>query len=103
MKDAGISITIEGTSGSEIHATLDRQPTDPVIVKKRYSAFFGTPLSGVLAKMQPRALVICGVNTHACVRMTAIDAYQNDCRVVLAADCLGFPTTSSIARCRFAI
>jgi nicotinamidase-related amidase len=89
MKAAGISITIEGTSGAEFFAGLDRQPTDQVIVKKRYSAFFGTPLPGVLVKIQPLELVICGVNTHACVRMTAIDAYQRDYHVVLASDCTG--------------
>lgn len=33
-------------------------------------------------------LVLCGINTHACIRMTAIDAYQRDLRVVLAEECI---------------
>jgi isochorismate hydrolase len=32
--------------------------------------------------------VIAGVNTHACVRMTAIDAYQRDYDVIVAAECV---------------
>ena len=31
-------------------------------------------------------LIVCGLNTHACVRMTAIDAYQRDHDVVIATD-----------------
>ncbi|WP_455872734.1 isochorismatase family protein [Rhizobium yanglingense] len=30
----------------------------------------------------------CGINTHACIRMAAIDAYQRDLRVVLAQECI---------------
>jgi isochorismate hydrolase len=62
--------------------------TDPVVVKKRYSAFFNTVLDETLARLEPDSLILAGINTHACVRMTAIDAYQRDWRVVLAVDCL---------------
>jgi isochorismate hydrolase len=34
-------------------------------------------------------LILAGINTHACIRMTAIDAYQRDIPVILAADCIG--------------
>ena len=33
-------------------------------------------------------LIIAGVNTHACVRMAVIDAYQRDYGVILASDCI---------------
>ena len=39
--------------------------------------------------MDIRSLVIAGINTHACVRMAAIDAYQRDMRVILAAEATG--------------
>ncbi|HUQ83638.1 MAG TPA: isochorismatase family cysteine hydrolase, partial [Gemmatimonadaceae bacterium] len=61
-------------------------PADDVIVKKRYSAFFGTDLDAMLSSTGPDVLVIAGVNTHACVRMTAIDAYQRDYDVIVVAD-----------------
>ena len=59
-----------------------------VLIKKRYSAFFGTELEAILGRLQPDGLVLAGINTHACIRTTAIDAYQRDWPVVLAADCI---------------
>lgn len=32
--------------------------------------------------------MIAGVNTHACVRVTAIDAYQRDYKLILAEECI---------------
>lgn len=88
MRECGLAITIAGTDGCQILSELDRLSTDPVIVKKRYSAFFGTILDEILAPVQPAFIAIAGVNTHACVRMTAIDAYQRDYHVVIASDCV---------------
>jgi isochorismate hydrolase len=59
-----------------------------VIVKKRYSAFYGTGLDETLADIDADAIVLAGINTHACIRTTAIDAYQRDWTVVLALDCV---------------
>src|SRR5215471_8254039 len=78
MRRENVHVTIAGTDGCELLPDLDRLPTDRVIVKKRYSAFFGTGLDEMLATMRPTTLVLAGINTHACVRMTAIDAYQRD-------------------------
>ncbi len=89
MRDKGIRITIEGTRGSQIHTDLAYRPGDVTIVKKRYSPFFGTNLDEVLTVFDPTLLVLAGVNTHACIRMAAIDAYQRDLRIILAADCIG--------------
>jgi nicotinamidase-related amidase len=88
MRKHGIRTTMTGTDGCEILPELDRLPADVVIVKKRYSAFFGTDLDQLLAVLQPLTLVIAGINTHACIRTTAIDAYQRDLDVVIAADCV---------------
>ena len=88
MRAKRISVTIAGTPGCELLPELEHRPEDPVIVKKRYSAFFGTDLEVRLSKLRPEVLVIAGVNTHACVRMTAIDAYQRDYEVIVAADCV---------------
>jgi nicotinamidase-related amidase len=89
MRDKGIATTIEATRGAQLHAGLDWQPTDITVIKKRYSAFFKTELEQVLTEMGVGELVVCGVNTHACIRMAAIDAYQRDFRVVLAEECIG--------------
>ena len=89
MRDKGIANTIEGTKGAQVHGDLAYRPGDTTIVKKRYSAFFGTNLDEVLSTFGAPRLVIAGLNTHACIRMAAIDAYQRDLRVTLAVECIG--------------
>lgn len=89
MRDRGIKIAIEGTRGAQLHPGLDWNPNDVTIVKKRYSAFFRTELEERLAEFEAGELVLCGINTHACIRMAAIDAYQRDFRVLLAEECIG--------------
>ena len=88
MRQEGVSVTIAGTEGCQILPELDVRTGDLILVKKRYSAFFGTYLDSILANLDPATLVLAGVNTHACVRTTAIDAYQRDFRVVIASDCV---------------
>ena len=89
MRDRNIAVTIEGTRGAEFHASLDWRPEDLTLIKKRYSAFFGTDLESLLKEHGITEVVIAGINTHACVRMAAIDAYQRDFRVVLVSECVG--------------
>jgi nicotinamidase-related amidase len=88
MRAKGIHITIRGTAGCHIISELIPALSDPVIIKKRYSAFFGTNLDEVLDHLQPESIILAGINTHACIRMTAIDAYQRDWPVILASDCI---------------
>jgi nicotinamidase-related amidase len=88
MKSKGISNTIKGTRGSRIVSELEVAPQETVIVKKRYSAFYGTDLDKILADLAPDAVILVGINTHACIRTTAIDAYQRDWHVILAGDCI---------------
>ncbi|NOI29271.1 cysteine hydrolase family protein [Vibrio coralliilyticus] len=80
--------TIEGTAGCELLRECVRASNEPEIIKKRYSAFFGTELDTFLEELKPREIVIAGVNTHACIRVTAIDAYQRDFPLLLAQDCI---------------
>jgi nicotinamidase-related amidase len=87
VRKRGTRITVAGTEGAQLLQELDVQPGDTVIVKSRYSAFFRTRLDDVLASLHPGEVVICGINTHACVRTTVIDAYQRDYEVVVASEC----------------
>jgi nicotinamidase-related amidase len=86
MRKLNLSITIAGTMGSWILSELEKDKTDYEIVKKRYSAFFQTGLDELLKKLATNTIIVCGVNTHACVRTTVIDAYQRDYKVILATD-----------------
>jgi maleamate amidohydrolase len=88
MRSKGIHITIKGTLGSQIVPELAAAPSDFLVIKKHYSAFYGTNLDELLSRLQPDALILAGVNTHACIRTTVIDAYQRDWQVVVAVDCI---------------
>jgi nicotinamidase-related amidase len=89
MRRDDIRVTIAGTPGARIISELAPAPGDLQVIKKRYSAFFGTPLDEVIRVGRVDTLVLAGVNTHACVRMTAIDAYQRDLAVVIAREAVG--------------
>lgn len=89
MREKGIRITIEGTRGCQIASELTVDSSDVVLIKKRYSTFYGTTLDQVLANLRPDSLILAGINTHACIRVSAIDAYQRDWKVIVAADCVG--------------
>jgi nicotinamidase-related amidase len=88
MRAKGIRVAIKGTDGCRLDSELAVDPADRVIIKKRYSAFFGTDLDESLSEIKLDAVIVAGINTHACVRTTAIDAYQRDWPVVLAGDCI---------------
>lgn len=87
MKRTQTPITIEHTKGSRLLEELKQEPTDHEIIKKRYSALFNTNLDELLKNLGVDRLIIGGINTHACVRTTAIDAYQRDYDVIIATDC----------------
>ena len=86
---------IQGTPGAELLDGLDIREEDPVLEKKRYSAFFGTPLESILAEQRIAQLYLAGITTSWCIRSTATDAYQRDLEVSLCADCLASFTRES--------
>ncbi len=84
VRRKNIRIVIAGTPGAAILPELDVRPSDIQVIKKRYSAFFGTDLDRTLQRLHLESLIVAGINTHACVRTTVIDAYQRDYNVILA-------------------
>lgn len=88
MRRDGTRITIKGTGGELLLPELDFHKDDFVVIKKRYSAFFQTNLDEILSKLNPSHLVLAGVNTHACIRIAAVDAFQRDYQVIVADSCV---------------
>ncbi len=91
MRDENIKMYIKDTPGSQILNELEQRNGDHEIIKKRYSAFFRTDLDNLLSSLNPSLILLAGVNTHACIRMAAIDAYQRDYRVIIIEDCVASP------------
>jgi maleamate amidohydrolase len=82
MRRKNTRITIKGTQGCKIVPELIPDPNEPHVIKKRYSAFFGTHLDQLVLANAVDTVVLAGINTHACVGTTAIDAYQRDLDVI---------------------
>lgn len=79
----------EGTPESEIIPELAPKPSEKVIFKHRYSAFYNTDLETVLRGLKIEDLIITGVMTNMCCESTARDAYFRDYRVFFVADGTG--------------
>jgi len=88
MKSKSIHMFIKGTAGPLILDELNRSDADLEIVKKRYSMFFQTGLDALLQTLGTDQIILAGVNTHACIRMAAIDAYQRDFEVMIVRECV---------------
>lgn len=82
---------IRGTDGVKPHPHLGPLPTDIVLEKRRFSAFFKTDLDQTLRTLGIDTVLICGINTHFCVLATAFDALSNDFRAIILEDlCASF-------------
>jgi len=83
------SCCVEGTGGDEIDERLRvDEKADYVIVKRRYSAFYGTDLDLVLRERGIKNLLIAGLKTNNCVHATVLDAHYRSYDTVVVADCI---------------
>lgn len=78
---------IEGTPGCNIVPELDRDPSDIVVLKRRFSGFFNTDLDLTLRDMMVDTVIVMGVVTNICVRSTVHDAFFQGYRVIVPQDC----------------
>lgn len=78
---------VAGTKETEIIPELSRYPGE-VIIKKRYSGFFGSALEDKLKELAPEKLIVCGVCTDICVLHTVADARNRDYEVEVPTDCV---------------
>lgn len=76
-----------GAPGTDFDPCLNVQPSDVEVVKRRYSAFFGTRLDEILRKRGIDTVVVLGLTTNVCVQSTARDAWQHDYRTITLDDC----------------
>ncbi len=88
IQKSGKGVVLEDTQGAELIQGLSKSEQDYEIIKTRYSSFFNTSLDDLLKELKVDSLIISGINTHACIRVTAIDAYQRDLNVIIAKDCV---------------
>jgi nicotinamidase-related amidase len=88
MVDLDRPLCIAGTDGERLVPGIEVEPQDRVVRKTRYSAFYDTELEALLDSLAVEHLIICGINTHACIRTTVIDAFMRDYRVLIPVECV---------------
>ncbi len=76
---------------------LEQQPSDVVILKRQWGAFYGTDLDLQLRRRGLTTIVICGISTEAGVESTARDAYERGYELIFAVDAMTGQTAESHA------
>ena len=83
-------LTLEaGSQWVQIDPRIAPLKTAPVVNKLFASAFFGTPLSSLLASAGCDSVIVTGASTSGCVRATVVDALQHGYRPVIPREAVG--------------
>ncbi|MGN6242155.1 MAG: isochorismatase family protein [Motilibacteraceae bacterium] len=77
---------LAGSTGAQIVPAVAPEPGDIVYVKKKPSAFFGTPLLSYLVDRGVDSLLVTGGSTSNCVRATCVDAMSYNLRTTVIED-----------------
>jgi len=72
-----LATLLKNTPACELDPLIEREAHDLVVEKTQASAFFGTPVAGILSAMNIDTLYITGCTTSGCVRASVVDALQN--------------------------
>lgn len=84
LKESGL--VAPGSDGTNIHASLAPQDSEPVVAKHRVGAFTGTDLERLLRAQDIQTLVIAGATTAGVVLSTVRQAFDLDYDIVVASD-----------------
>ncbi|MFA5890131.1 MAG: isochorismatase family cysteine hydrolase [Actinomycetota bacterium] len=84
--EAGRGICVEGTWGRQILDRFSPEPGEPVVVKRRFSAFLGTELDMLLRRARVTKVAVCGVSLPNSPRATMFDAVSLDYDVICVED-----------------
>lgn len=79
--------SLRGTKGAEVVEDLTPKPTDIILPKRRFSAFFKTDLDQTLRTLGVDTIIVTGVTTEVCVLMTVMDGLSHDFSAILLEDC----------------
>ena len=86
--EAGTMNFVPPPDWTELVAELEAQPSDHLVTKMRWGAFYGTALDATLKGLGVTEIVLAGVATSIGVETTARSAYEHGYNVVLATDAM---------------
>ena len=90
MAERGDAMT-QDHPATQVHASLEPRPDEPVIIKRRVSAFSGSDLDVLLRGAGANALVLGGISTSGVVLSTVRQAADLDYRLTVLADACADP------------
>lgn len=76
LHERDIWYCVEGTPGAATPPEAEPLPAEEVFYKYTFNALTNDALQTALTRLGVRTLIIAGVHLHACVRETALAAYQ---------------------------
>jgi nicotinamidase-related amidase len=82
-KSPGLLTLAPGTRWPQIDERIAPRESEPVLYKLFASAFYGTPLTALLASHGCDTVIVTGASTSGCVRATVVDALQYGYRVIV--------------------
>ncbi|MFZ1087409.1 MAG: hydrolase [Terracidiphilus sp.] len=80
---------------SELIPELNQQPSDIVVLKRQWGAFYGTDLDLQLRRRGLTAIILCGIATEFGVESTARDAHERNYELIFAEDAMTGQTAES--------
>lgn len=88
LAQAGDAYT-QDNPATQIHAELEPRADEPVVVKRRVSAFSGSDLDVLLRAAGADSLILAGISTSGVVLSTLRQAADLDYRLTVLADACG--------------
>ncbi len=80
------SHALAGTDEAAVIPELAPQAGEHIVLKRRYSGFWGTDLDMRLRELGVDGVIICGLLVNLCIQHTACDAYLNGYKVSVPSD-----------------
>jgi nicotinamidase-related amidase len=91
LTQAGGDAMTQGHPATQVHAGLEPLDREPVIIKRRVSAFSGSDLDVLLRGAEADTLVLAGLSTSGVVLSTLRQAADLDYRLTVLSDACGDP------------
>ncbi len=79
---------MKGSQGGQVYAAVAPQEGDIVIEKHNYSGFFKTELDETLKGLGVDSLIVVGLYSNICCRLTCIDGFQNGYKIAIAREAM---------------
>ena len=83
---AGLGTMSENSDSTQVHPRLAPLAGEPIVTKRRVSAFAGSDLEVVLRSLDVDSLVLCGLATSGVVLSTTRQAADLDFKITILSD-----------------